>query len=152
MALRETARQCNIFVLFQSHLVYVGLIGPLPQLSSFLYRYVSFLLHLPYAFKVLAIIPSFTRMFIGFGFITGSSYWRSYWQRYSLSFSFLLWSRLVLLLLSALFEERSSMCLVLALDLDWTSARESSAKLQLIRAELSSNGSSEPPSELHFPS
>ena len=71
MALRETARQCNIFVLFQSRLVYVGLIGPLPQLSSFLYRYVSFLFHMPYAFMVFAFIPSFTRMFIGFGFITG---------------------------------------------------------------------------------
>ena len=59
MALRETAQQCNIFVLSQSRLVYVGPIGQLPQFSFFLYRYVSFLFHMPYAFMVFASIPSF---------------------------------------------------------------------------------------------
>ena len=71
MALRETAHQCIIFVLSQSLLVYVGLIGLLPQLSSFLCRYVSFPFQLPYAFLVFAFIPSFTSLFIGFGPITG---------------------------------------------------------------------------------
>ena len=52
-------------------LVCVGLISLLPRLSSSLGRYVSFSFHLPYAFLVFAFIPSFTRLFIGFGPVTG---------------------------------------------------------------------------------
>ena len=65
MAMRETAHQRLIFVLPQSHLVRFGLICPLPQLSTFLYRYISFPFHLPYAFIVFPVILSFSCMFVG---------------------------------------------------------------------------------------
>ena len=70
MALRETAHQCPILVLPQSRLVRLGLIGPLPQFSTFLYRYVSFPFPFPYAFMVFANILSFTCTLIGLNFIT----------------------------------------------------------------------------------
>ena len=74
MALRETTNQYIFFILSQLLLVYIGLIGLLPRLSSLLCRYVSFQFHMPYAFMVFASIPLFTHFFIGFGPITGIIY------------------------------------------------------------------------------
>ena len=143
MALRETTHQYIFFILSQSLLVYIGLIGLLPRLSSFLCRYVSFQFHLPYAFLVSAFIPLFTHLFIGFGPITGIISCSGELP-IGASIGVLVCSQLVRLLLSALFGERF-LCLVLL----WLGlvSSESHRQVQLIRAELSSKCSSERHSE-----
>ena len=72
MALRETAHQCPIFVLPQSSLVRLGLIGPLPLFSTFPYRYVSF--SFPSSFTRLWCLSLFSLLlstFIGLVFYLG---------------------------------------------------------------------------------
>ena len=102
MALRETAHQCIVFIFSQSLFVYVGLIGLLRQLSSFLSRYASFPFHLPYAFLMFAYITLFSRLSIGSGPIMGIISCSGEVPIVA-SIFVLVWYRLVQWLLSALF-------------------------------------------------
>ena len=143
MALRETAHQYIFFILSQSHLVYIGLIGLLPRLSSFLGRYVSFPFHLPLCVSRVCLYFFFTHLFIGSGLLRAlflarvMSYWHIFW---STGFS-----QLVTIVQLCVYLEDILFCLVLLL-LGLVSS-ESHRQVQLIRAELSSKSSSERLSE-----
>ena len=147
MALRETAHQCNIFVLSQSRFVYVGPIGLLPQFSFFLFRYVSFLFHMPYAFLMFASIVYVYWV----GFTTGFVLARS---------QFLLGHLLTTLLFSGLVLDGTVVGLFLiwgaffivwfGSDLDWRGQRVTA---KFSSSELSSHQKARPSfSRTRFPS